>query len=173
FARALVSVSALILLLVTFGNAQVTHPRMLIGEKDPFTGLQILRARYAAGMRPSDDLPGWALTYLITGDKTFARRAVDKMRRSHVPEKVGSRTYMAYVRWSLAFDWLYNYPEFDAALKDRVAGELLNGAERMLQDQSLSDPAIVPFHNYSLRFLTLATFALTAIEGHPSTEAKA
>lgn len=171
--RTLVLVPALILILATFANAQITHPRLLIGKKDPFTGLQILRARYAAGMRPSDDLPGWALTYLITGDEKFAQRAVDEIRTSHLPEKVGSRTYMDYVRWSLAFDWLYNYTGFDAALKDRVAGELLNGAERMLQDQSLRDPAIVPFHNYSLRFLTLATFALTAIEGHPSTEAKA
>lgn len=174
FPRALVLLPALLLLFSTLGNAQpVTHPRMLIGRNDPFTGLEILRARYAAGMRPSDDLPGWVLTYLITGDEKFAERAVDEMRRSHPPEKVGSRTYMDYVRWSLAFDWLYNYKGFDTALKDRVARELLSGAERMLQDQSLADPTIVPFHNYSVRFLTLATFALTAIEGQPSTEAQA
>src|SRR6185437_6657467 len=98
----------------------------------------------------------------------FAERAVDEMRRNHPPAKVGSRTYMDYVRWSLAFDWLYDYQGFDAALKDRLAGELLSAAERMLRDPSLADPAIVPFHNYSLRYLTLATFALTAIEGHPS-----
>ncbi len=163
-----------LLLLGTLGNAQqLTHPRMLIGKDDPFTGLQILRARYATGMRPSDDLPGWVLTYLITGDEKFAQRAVDEMRRSHPPEKVGSRTYMDYVRWSLAFDWLYDYKGFDTTLKDRVAGELLNGAERMIQDHSLADPALAPFHNYSVRYLTLATFALTAIEGHPSTEARA
>ena len=157
----------------TNAQSQITHPRMLIGKDDPFTGLQILRARYAAGMRPSDDLPGWALTYLVTGDESFARRAAGEMRRSHPPELVGSRTYMDYIRWSLAFDWLYDYQGFDVALKDRVAGELLKAAERMMQDPALAEPSLVSFHNYTVRYLTLATFALTAIEGHPSTESKA
>ena len=152
---------------------QVTRPRLLIGKDDPFTGLTILRARYAAGMRPSDDMAGWALTYLITDDDSFAQRAINEMRRTHPPEKVGSRTYMDYIRWSLAFDWLYEYKDFDGALKDRIAGELLNAAERMFQDNSLADPSLVSYHNYVARFLTLATFALTAIEGHPSTEARA
>src|SRR5438445_444000 len=152
---------------------QVTRPRLLIGKDDPFTGLTILRSRYAAGMRPSDDIAGWALTYLITGDDSFAHRAIEEMRRTHPPEKTGSRTYMDYIRWSLAFDWLYNYKDFDRALKDRIAGELLNAAERMFQDNSLADPSLVSYHNYVARFLTLATFALTAIEGHPSTEARA
>jgi hypothetical protein len=150
-----------------------TRPRLLIGKDDPFTGLTILRARYAAGMRPSDDIAGWALTFWLTGDESFANRAVDEMRHTHLPERVGSRTYMDYVRWSLAFDWLYAYKEFDGALRDRIAGELLNGAERMFQDPALSDPSLVSYHNYTVRFLTLATFALTAIEGHPSTEARA
>ncbi|HWF65946.1 MAG TPA: hypothetical protein VN670_01500, partial [Acidobacteriaceae bacterium] len=33
-------------------------PRLLIAEEDPFTGLALLRTRYAAGQRPSDDMPG-------------------------------------------------------------------------------------------------------------------
>jgi hypothetical protein len=152
---------------------QITRPRLLIGRDDPFTGLTILRARYAAGMRPSEDIAGWALTFLITGDEAFARRALDEMRCTHPPEKVGSRTYMDYIRWSLAYDWLYDYKSFDASLKDRIAGELLTAAERMMQDNSLEDPSLVSYHNYVARFLTLATFALTAIEGHPSTEARA
>ena len=154
-------------------HGQVVRPRLLIGNDDPFTGLTILRARYAAGMRPSDDIAGWALSYLITGDDSCARRAIDEMRRTHPPEKVGSRTYMDYIRWSLAFDWLYNHKDFDGALKDRIAGELLSAAERMFQDNSLEDPSLVSYHNYVARFLTLATFALTAIEGHPSTEHRA
>jgi len=152
---------------------QVMRPRLLVGKDDPFTGLTTLRARYAAGMRPSDDIAGWALTYLITGDDSLARRAIDEMRRTHPPEKVGSRTYMDYIRWSLAFDWLYNYKDFEGALKDRIAGELLNAAERMFQDNSLAEPSLVSYHNYVARFLTLATFALTSIEGHPSTEVRA
>jgi hypothetical protein len=165
-------ICALLLLLATPVSAQqqITRPRLLIGKDDPFTGFTILRARYAAGMRPSDDIAGWALTYLITGDDSFAQRAIDEMRRTHPPDKVGSRTYMDYVRWSLAFDWLYNYKNFDGALKDRIAGELLNAAERMLQDNSLEDPSLASYHNYVTRFQTLATFALTAIEGLPSTE---
>jgi len=154
-------------------SPNLPRPRLLIGKEDPFTGLTILRARYAAGMRPSDDIAGRALTYLLTGDETFAKLALDEIRRTHLPEKVGSRTYMDYVRWSLAFDWLYDCKQFDSALKDRIAGELLNGAERMFQDNALADPSLVSYHNYTVRFLTLATFALTAIEGHPSTEARA
>ena len=98
----------------------VVRPRMLVGERDPLTGFQTLRARYDAGARPPDDLAGWALTYLLKGDESFARRAVEEMRRSRTPERVGSRTYPEFVKWSLAFDCLYNYKGFDAALKDRV-----------------------------------------------------
>ena len=153
--------------------ASVVRPRLLVGERDPLTGFDILRARYRAGARPSDDLAGWALTYLLTGDDRHARRAVEEMRRTRPPERAGSRTYPDYVKWSLAFDWLYNYPGFDAALKDRVAGELVTAAEQMLQDQSIRDPGLAMYHNYPVRYLTLATFALAAVEGHPSVEAKA
>ena len=141
---------------------------MLIGEHDPLTGYRTLRARYAAGARPSDDMAGWALTYLLTGDEAFARRAVEEMRSTHPPEKVGSRTYPDYVKWSLAFDWLYNYQGFDAALKDRVALELLNAAGQMLEDQSLKDVQLAMYHNYTVRYLTLAAFALGC--GEPPAE---
>src|SRR5437763_16565436 len=131
----------LMMLCCTMAEAQqkFERPRLLIGKDDPFTGFTILRARYAAGMRPSDDIAGWALTYLITGDDSFAQRAIAEMRRTHPPEKTGSHTYMDYVRWSVALGWLYNYKDFVCALKDRIAGELLNAAERMLQDNSLAD----------------------------------
>ncbi|HEX6185236.1 MAG TPA: hypothetical protein VFZ44_15230 [Pyrinomonadaceae bacterium] len=151
----------------------VVRPRMLVGERDPLTGFQTLRARYDAGARPPDDLAGWALTYLLKGDESYARRAVEEMRRARTPERVGSRTYPEFVKWSLAFDWLYNYPGFDAALKDRVAGELVKAAAQMLQDQSLRDPQLSMYHNYTVRYLTLAAFALTAVEGHPSVEREA
>ena len=150
-----------------------THPRMLIGERDPLTGYRILKARYDAGARPPDDIDGWALTYLLTRDETFAKRAVQKIRETHTPEQVGSRTYPEYVKWSLAFDWLYNYPGFDSELKDRVAAELLRAAEKMLEDQSLKTVELAMYHNYTVRYLTLALFALTAVEGHPSVESRA
>src|SRR6185503_3515107 len=138
----------------------ITHPRMLIGERDPLTGYKILKARYDAGARPSDDIDGWALTYLLTGDEAFAKRAVQKIKETHTPDLVGSRTYPEFVKWSLAFDWLYNYPGFDPQLKDRVAGELLRAAEKMMADQSLKDVQLAMYHNYPVRYLTLALFSL-------------
>ncbi len=154
-------------------GASVIRPRMLIGERDPLTGFTTLRARYATGARPADDIAGWALTYLLNGDESFAKRAVQEMRDRHPPELVGSRTYPEYVKWSLAFDWLYNYPGFDAQLKDRIAAELLKAAEQMMADQSLKEVQLAMYHNYPVRYLTLAIFALTAIEGHPSVESRA
>jgi hypothetical protein len=154
-------------------GARVTRPRMLIGERDPLTGFTALRERYAKGARPSDDIAGWALTYLLNGDESFAKRALQEMRDTHPPERVGSRTYPEYVKWSLAFDWLYNFPGFDAELKDRIAGELLKAAEQMMADQSLKEVQLAMYHNYPVRYLTLALFALTAIEGHASVESRA
>src|SRR6266536_1988409 len=153
--------------------SRIVRPRMLIGEHDPLTGFAVLRARYATGARAPEAIDGWALTYLLTRDESFARRAVEEMKRTHPPALVGSRTYPEYVKWSLAFDWLYNYAGFDAQLKDRVALELLNAAEKMMQDQSLKDVQLAMYHNYPVRYLTLAVFALTAIEGHALVEPRA
>src|SRR5678816_1493589 len=96
----------------TYAQSGITRPRMLIGERDPLTGYNVLRVRYAAGARPADDIDGWALSYLITKDETFAKRALERMRTTHPPELVSSRTYPDYVKWSLAFDWIYNYKDF-------------------------------------------------------------
>jgi hypothetical protein len=149
------------------------RPRLLLAERDPFSGLPALRARYAAGGRPSDDLPGWALSYLLSGDESFARRAVEEMRGAHLPTRGGSSLYLEYLKWALCFDWLYGWPGFDAALKDRVATELVDGAGRMLALQSLADPAQASYHNHTVRELALAVFALAAVEGHPAVEARA
>ena len=153
--------------------ARSVRPRMLIAENDPLTGFNVLRARYAAGARPADGIDGWALTYLLTRDEAFAKKAVEEMRSTHPPELVGSRTYPQYVKWSLAFDWLYGYPGFDNQLKDRIALELLKAAEKMMEDQSLKQVQLAMYHNYTVRYLTLALFALTAIEGHASVETRA
>src|ERR1041385_1141008 len=73
FARSLVS-----------AQTSATRPRLLIAETDPFTGLNILKSRYAAGRRPSDDIAGWALSWQITRQKDFAERAVADMKDKHV-----------------------------------------------------------------------------------------
>ncbi len=149
------------------------RPRLLIAERDPFSGLPALRARYAAGARPSDDGPGWALTYVLTGDESYARRALAGMQGQILPTGKSSSRYLDYMRRSLEFDWLYGCACFDAALKDRVAAELVDGAARMMALQSLADPAQASYHNHTTRELALAVFALSAVEGHPSVEARA
>jgi hypothetical protein len=154
-------------------TAGVKRPRMLIAERDAFSGLPALRAKYAAGQRPSDDLAGWALTWRLTGDESFARRALEDLQADPPDRLKGSNRYMRTVRRSLAFDWLYDFPGFDGVLKDKVATDLLNGAAKMMALPSLADPAQASYHNHTARELALAVFALTAIEGHPSVEAQA
>ena len=149
------------------------RPRMLIAEEDPFCGLALLKARYQSGLRPSDDLPGRALTWLLAHDDAIGEHALAEMRATHPPTGGrASRTWLDYVRWSLAFDWLYTHPGFDAALKDRVAHELLDGAATMLAAPDMRYPARVYYHNYSVRFLTLAAFPLAAVEGHGDLDAR-
>ena len=154
-------------------DAASARPRLLLAAHDAFSSLPALKARWGAGERPSDDLPGWALSYLVSGDESFARRAVDHMRSNHLPAKGGSSLYIDYLQWSLAFDWLYAWPGFDAALKDRVAGELVDGAARMLALQSLANPDQASYHNHTVRELALAVFALAAVQGHPPVEGRA
>ncbi len=149
------------------------RPRLLVADNDAFTSLAALHAKYAAGARPSDDLPGWALSWLLTGDEAFARRAVEDLRADAPDRHKGSDRYMRTLRRSLAFDWLQGYTGFDATLKDAVAADLVEGAAKMLALQSLADPTQASYHNHTARELALATFALTAVEGHASVEAKA
>src|SRR3954452_19757130 len=86
----------------------VRHPRLLIAETDPFTGLHILKSRYAAGRRPSEDMEGWALSWRLTGQESFAERALAEIRAKHIAKGgKASRGWVDYVRWSLAFDWLF------------------------------------------------------------------
>src|ERR1700675_5162158 len=62
------------------GQESVRHPRMLVAVSDPFTGLQLLKSRYALGRRPSEDMEGWALSWQLTGQDAFAERALAEMR---------------------------------------------------------------------------------------------
>ncbi len=144
------------------------RPRLLIAETDPFTGLLLLKARYAAGRRPSEDMEGWALSWQLTGQDAFAERALAEMRTKHVAAGgKPSRSWVDYARWSLAFDWLFTFRGFDRALKDRVAGELRDGAAAMLATPDFADPGQLSYHNYALRYLALAAFPVAAVEGLP------
>src|SRR5438552_17689897 len=84
-------------------HAQPAHrrPRLLIAEEDPFTGLDLLKTRYAAGLRPSNDVLGWALSWRLTGQNGFADRAVAEMRSKRLPAAgKASRTWLDYARRS-------------------------------------------------------------------------
>ena len=151
----------------------VAHPRLFVAERDPFSGLPALKARWAAGERPSEDLPGLALSWLLSGDESYARRALEELRADRPTRLKGSNAYVRYVDRSMAFDWLYDYPGFDTALKDQVAADLVAGAEKMLALPSLADPAQASYHNHTARELALAVFSLVAVEGHASVETRA
>jgi len=145
----------------------VKHPRILIAPSDPFTGIHILKARYAAGRRPSEDMECWALSWQLTGKDDFAEHALAEMRKKHLaPNGKASKSWLDYTRWALAFDWLFDYRGFDKPLKDRVAGELRDGALAMLSTPDFRDPGNYSFHNYSVRYLALAAFATAALDGY-------
>jgi hypothetical protein len=138
---------------------------MLLGATDPFCGLDILRVRYAAGARPSSDIAGNALSWLLTGQDHFAQQALAEMRGS-APPAPGSRGWLPFANWSLTLDWLYEHPAFDAALKDRIAQQLLDGALVMAATPDLKHPEQASYHNYTTRYLGLTTFALCAAAKH-------
>src|SRR5438045_8791821 len=101
-------------------------------------------------------MEGWALSWRLSGKDEFAERAVAEMRSKHVASGAkASRSWVDYARWSLAFDWLFDYPGFDRGLKDRVAGELTDGAAAMLTTPDFEDPGQLSYHNYVLRSLGL------------------
>src|SRR4051812_33579943 len=91
-----------------------TAPSMMLGARDAFSGLDILRMRYAAGRRPSDDIAGNALSWLLSGQKEFGEKCITKLRASTLPEP-GSRSWPIYAGHALAFDWLYEFSAFDEA----------------------------------------------------------
>ena len=159
--------SALIAPLWTHAQDARRRPRLLIAEEDPFTGLALLKTRYAAGRRPSNDMLGWALSWRLTEQSAFANRAIAEMRSKRLPAGgKASRTWVDYARWSLAFDWLFDYPAFDRALRDRIAHNLVDGTSAILASPAFADPSRVQYHNYDLRYLALAAFPLAAVEGY-------
>jgi hypothetical protein len=161
-------VAASILLAVSKGNTQAPakRPRLLISNTDAFTGLALLRTRYANGMRPSEDMDGWALSWQLTRQESFAEKALAAMRAGHIAQGVKpSRSWVDYARWSLAFDWLSGYPGFELALQNRIADELMEGASAMLESPDFADPGNYSYQNYAVRFLSLPAFVSAALDG--------
>jgi hypothetical protein len=92
--------------------------------------------------------------------------------RNSAPPKPGSHAWTTYASWALAYDWLYEHPAFDAALKDRVAQQLLDGAMVMASTPDLEHPEQASYHNYTTRFLGLTTFSLCAVAKHRPHDAR-
>jgi hypothetical protein len=163
------TLAASIFVATSKGRAQVPlqRPRLLISNTDPFTGLTVLRTRYAGGMRPTQDMEGWALSWLLTRQESFAEQALAAMRAGHITKGVKpSRSWLDYARWSLAFDWLSGYPGFDSSLQVRIADELMEGSAAMLATADFEDPSQYSYHNYAVRYLCLPAFVSAALEGY-------
>ena len=145
------------------------RPSMLLLPDDPFSGIGVSKARLDAGQRPSEEMAGWALSWQLTRKNEFAERAIAAMRAlPSTAKESASRSWMQVVGLSLAFDWLYEHPAFDAALKDGLANRLVDSAAAVLALPDLSIPSLASYHNYTLRYLAVASFALAAVRGHRS-----
>jgi hypothetical protein len=148
---------------------EAIRPSLLLLRDDPFSGLRLLQDRYDAGRRPSDDIPGWALSWQLTKQNDFADRAIAALRVLAGPPKgPPSRMWMQIVGLCLAFDWLYEHPAFDAALKDSLANGFVDSASSLLAAPDLAIPEQASYHNYTLRYLATVSFALAAVRGHRS-----
>lgn len=118
-------------------------------------------------MRPSDDMEGWALSWQLTRDERWAEKALSAMRSNHIVQGTRpSRSWSDYARWSLAFDWLFEYRGFDTALRDRIATELMDGAAAMIATADFADPGSYSYHNYAVRYLSLPAFVSAALDGY-------
>ena len=144
------------------------HPSLLLcPNEDPFSGLHLLKARYEGGKQPSEDVAGWALSWHLTKKDEFAERAVSGLRAlPALSAGAASRSWMQFVGESLAFDWVYEHRSFDSKLKDQITGGLLEAATALLARPDLSQPEQASYHNYVLRYLVAAGFALAAVRGH-------
>ena len=123
------------------------RPRLLIANTDPFTGLSLLKSRYAAGWRPSEDMEGWALSWQLTRQDSFAEKALAAMRATTSPQaerlRVPGLTTLAG-RWhSIGF---LDIRGFEPALQNRIADELMDGALGDARDSRLrrSGQLLVP-----------------------------
>src|SRR5262249_7918207 len=139
----------------TADAAAPSRPRMLVAEADSWSSLAALKARYAAGARPPGDPPGWARSDLPPGDEPLRRKALAELPSTEPRRLKGSNLYMLYLARALAFDWLYGCSAFDAALREKVARELVDGAQKMLARPSLADPRQASYHNHTVRELAL------------------
>ncbi len=78
-----------------------------------------------------DGIPTFALAYVLTGDTTYAQRALEFLDKwaaelnATEPFEVNGDDYAhIYEAVGLGYDWLYNYPGFTAAKKESVVATM-------------------------------------------------
>lgn len=156
------------------GATAPSQASLLLSQRDPFSGLPMLQARYQRGARPSSDMPGSALSWRLTGDHGFAENSVSLLKSSATPDAAhAGRTWADFIAWALTFSWLRGFAGFDTHLQDEIAHHLLTGAEKVLALPDLSDASQASYHNYSLRYLSMAAFTLAASAPYPATAKRA
>jgi len=86
-----------------------------------------------------------AMAYLLTGDRSAADRAIDRMRKYHNPEGKGDAftVYFRLREFALAYDWLHSYPGFTKEMKAEVRA---NMAPLAATGMKISNDHL--FHNY-------------------------
>ena len=145
------------------------RPSMLLLGNDPFSGLNLLRARYASGRQPPEDVAGWALRWQITRKDEFAERAIAGLESTLARSNdKASRVWMNHVGMALAFDWLYGHRAFAAKLKDQIAETLLDNTVKLFALPDLAIPNLTSYHNYVSRYLAVVSFAMAAVGQEPS-----
>ena len=112
-----------------------------------------------------DSLPNLALRGLILEDEGAAAAAIEGLV---APLEFGEMTTDEgiQVAWrAMAFDWLYNHPQFSKEKKERAAGEIAKGAEQLVE--ALESAAHI-FHTRMYGWPTGIALAGLALHGsHP------
>jgi Heparinase II/III-like protein len=115
------------------------HPRLLIRPKDTSLAISLKQLKsiprdadfktMLAKLRSADGAAPPALAWLLTGEKTDAEKSLGRIKAWKKPNSDGFnnpfRIYFGCFDMALAYDWLYNYPGFDARAKAEMRAKVL------------------------------------------------
>jgi len=159
---------------VDVGKVYAGRPRIYLRDKAWGEGgltLDVLRARGAQdpwkGWVPrfTEDVCNLAMKYLLSGDKAAADKAVGilltKMKYAADTDDGDEME-----RRCMAYDWLWNYPGFDAEKKKQAAALIAADADEMIKRLQTGGPHI--FHTRMHAWANGVVFAGLALAGdHP------
>lgn len=141
-------------LIPPLAKIKTDRPRVLLraGATPHAISLDRLRAgpRHAefrqmlAQLRSHPSAAAQAMVWLLSGDRTAADRALERMRAYTYPGSVDTfHVYFRLCELALAYDWLYDYEGFTAEIKAQIRGRVMPLAQRGLRQ---TDDHV--FHNY-------------------------